>query len=367
MNAMTATSSASKVTGAHLARTAYLYVRQSTLRQVLTNTESATRQYALRQRAVALGWPAEQVVTIDCDQGQSGASAADREGFQRLVHVMPTPTTAPDAGQPAEPADLAALLRDLCAPQVKHTNQVSYQPGDLVVDPADPGAWVTTITHHGLGPIRLKTVSYRLTFADPDVIVLDGGSMLDVLAALRAAGYDDGRHYDLVNFTVGSGLSRDVPTRLATISLPVARMLRDFVVDMTWTSPVTGEQATVAVNVVPPSDNPLRMRLPEPRPDRVQADLPTALTRIFAPLLGSGMNNEEPPVEGLVVPAETPGVLTVRLCNNGIGPAFLVDVAYDLAAADGTAAWQDLLFPNRCGCSPRTSARRTSGTTTCST
>jgi len=75
----------SKVTTGHLARTAYLYVRQSTLRQVLNNTESTTRQYALRQRAVALGWPLEQIVTIDSDQGQSGASAADREGFQRLV------------------------------------------------------------------------------------------------------------------------------------------------------------------------------------------------------------------------------------------------------------------------------------------
>ncbi|BCI87851.1 hypothetical protein NIIDMKKI_30570 [Mycobacterium kansasii] len=76
---------AAKVTDAHLARTAYLYVRQSTLRQVLTNTESATRQYALRQKAIALGWQAERIVTIDTDQGQSGASAADREGFQRLV------------------------------------------------------------------------------------------------------------------------------------------------------------------------------------------------------------------------------------------------------------------------------------------
>ncbi len=76
---------AAKVTSGHLARTAYLYVRQSTLRQVINNTESATRQYALRQRAVALGWPAEQIVVIDCDQGHSGASAADREGFQRLV------------------------------------------------------------------------------------------------------------------------------------------------------------------------------------------------------------------------------------------------------------------------------------------
>ena len=52
---------------------------------MLTNTESAARQYALRQRAIALGWEAEQIVTIDSDQGQSGASAADREGFQRLV------------------------------------------------------------------------------------------------------------------------------------------------------------------------------------------------------------------------------------------------------------------------------------------
>ena len=76
---------AAKVTGAHLARTAYLYVRQSTLRQVLTNTESATRQYALRQKAVTLGWETERIITIDTDQGQSGASAADREGFQRLV------------------------------------------------------------------------------------------------------------------------------------------------------------------------------------------------------------------------------------------------------------------------------------------
>ena len=60
-------------------------MRQSTLRQVLTNTESGARQYALRQKAIALGWPADAIVTIDTDQGQSGASAADREGFQRLV------------------------------------------------------------------------------------------------------------------------------------------------------------------------------------------------------------------------------------------------------------------------------------------
>ena len=61
-----------------------LYVRQSTIRQVFENTESTTRQYALRERAVALGWPVERVHVIDTDLGQSGATA-DREGFQRLV------------------------------------------------------------------------------------------------------------------------------------------------------------------------------------------------------------------------------------------------------------------------------------------
>ncbi len=74
-----------KVTASHLKRDAYLYIRQSTLRQVLENTESTKRQYALRERAVALGWPIERIIVIDHDLGQSGASAADRAGFQRLV------------------------------------------------------------------------------------------------------------------------------------------------------------------------------------------------------------------------------------------------------------------------------------------
>ena len=74
-----------KVKAAHLKRNAYLYIRQSTLRQVFDNSESTKRQYALRQRAVALGWPEDRIIVIDSDLGQSGASAADREGFQRLV------------------------------------------------------------------------------------------------------------------------------------------------------------------------------------------------------------------------------------------------------------------------------------------
>ncbi len=75
----------SRVTKDHLRRQAYLYVRQSTYRQVNENQESTRRQYALSERAVALGWPAEAVVVIDSDLGRSGSSSADRPGFQRLV------------------------------------------------------------------------------------------------------------------------------------------------------------------------------------------------------------------------------------------------------------------------------------------
>lgn len=74
-----------KVSAGHLRRDAYLYVRQSTPRQVLENSESTKRQYALRQRAAALGWPLERIHVIDSDLGHSAAAAADREGFQRLV------------------------------------------------------------------------------------------------------------------------------------------------------------------------------------------------------------------------------------------------------------------------------------------
>jgi len=74
-----------KVTTMHIKRNAYLYIRQSTIRQVFENTESTQRQYALQQNAIALGWSRERIIVIDSDLGQSGASAIDREGFQRLV------------------------------------------------------------------------------------------------------------------------------------------------------------------------------------------------------------------------------------------------------------------------------------------
>ena len=74
-----------KITDGHLQRLAIVYVRQSTQQQVLEHRESTARQYALADRAVALGWPRAAVQVIDEDQGHSGSSAEGRSGFQRLL------------------------------------------------------------------------------------------------------------------------------------------------------------------------------------------------------------------------------------------------------------------------------------------
>ena len=74
-----------KVRPEHLDRAAAVYVRQSTRHQVLEHTESTRLQYALAERAVALGWARSQVVVIDDDLGVSAATADSRKGFARLV------------------------------------------------------------------------------------------------------------------------------------------------------------------------------------------------------------------------------------------------------------------------------------------
>jgi DNA invertase Pin-like site-specific DNA recombinase len=74
-----------KIRTDHLRRQAVVYVRQSTPRQVRDNCESTARQYALTDRARALGWPAAAVQTIDEDQGRSGARSDHRDGFKKLL------------------------------------------------------------------------------------------------------------------------------------------------------------------------------------------------------------------------------------------------------------------------------------------
>lgn len=75
----------SKVRTEHLERESLVYVRQSTMAQVRFNQESTQRQYALRERALSLGWPEEHIRIIDGDLGISGSGRSRRPGFAQLV------------------------------------------------------------------------------------------------------------------------------------------------------------------------------------------------------------------------------------------------------------------------------------------
>ena len=74
-----------RVTTAHRAKLAYIYVRQSTAGQVRQHQESTELQYRLVDRAICFGWPKERVEVIDDDLGKSGTSSEGRGGFQRLI------------------------------------------------------------------------------------------------------------------------------------------------------------------------------------------------------------------------------------------------------------------------------------------
>ena len=75
----------SKITEQHQSKSAYVYVRQSTMGQVRHHQESTERQYALRQKALELGWSEAAIRTLDRDLGLSGAQMTGREDFKTLV------------------------------------------------------------------------------------------------------------------------------------------------------------------------------------------------------------------------------------------------------------------------------------------
>jgi DNA invertase Pin-like site-specific DNA recombinase/predicted DNA-binding transcriptional regulator AlpA len=82
--------SAAKITARHVERLAVVYVRQSSVKQVLGNRESTARQYGLAERAVELGWQRERIQTMDSDLGQSAAQSAQgtRRGFDELCRLL---------------------------------------------------------------------------------------------------------------------------------------------------------------------------------------------------------------------------------------------------------------------------------------
>jgi len=78
-------SASNKVMIRHLERLAYVYVRQSSPKQVERNRESQIYQYQLSQRAEDLGWSADRIRVIDADLGLSAQGSQYRDGFQELV------------------------------------------------------------------------------------------------------------------------------------------------------------------------------------------------------------------------------------------------------------------------------------------
>ena len=77
-----------KIQETHLERLAYVYIRQSSMRQVEENLESQDLQYQLVNRAQGFGWPEARVLVVDDDLGKSGIASTQREGFQNLVAAV---------------------------------------------------------------------------------------------------------------------------------------------------------------------------------------------------------------------------------------------------------------------------------------
>ncbi len=115
-----------KITPEHLKRDAIVYVRQSTMGQVLEHTESQRRQYALVESARSMGFAG--VTTIDDDLGRSGSGLVDRPGFQRLVASVCTGSVG--AVFCIEASRLARNGRDW-----HHLIDLCALVGTLVVDP----------------------------------------------------------------------------------------------------------------------------------------------------------------------------------------------------------------------------------------
>jgi DNA invertase Pin-like site-specific DNA recombinase len=150
-----------KITAAHRAKLAVVYVRQSTAQQVAENRESLARQYALADHARGLGWPADRVLVIDDDLGLSGRTADGRPGFQRLLAEV----TMDHAGLVLglEMSRLARSCKDW-----HHLLEVCGIFGALladqdgVYDPADPNDRLLLGLKGEISALELHTIRTRL-------------------------------------------------------------------------------------------------------------------------------------------------------------------------------------------------------------
>jgi DNA invertase Pin-like site-specific DNA recombinase len=146
----------------HLDRKAMIYVRQSSPNQVLTNKESQRMQYALRERAVALGWHEQDTQVVDADLGRSGTTIEQRAGFQQLVADIALGTVgmllAFDATRLARNCSHWYQLLDLCG---HHDCLIADRDG--VYDPSSINGRLLLGLKGQISELELHTIRARLT------------------------------------------------------------------------------------------------------------------------------------------------------------------------------------------------------------
>ena len=146
----------------HLNRRAAIYVRQSSPNQVITNKESQRMQYALRERASALGWQESDIQVIDSDLGRSGTTTDGREGFQELVAQIALGEVgillALDATRLARNCSHWYQLLDLCG---LHDCLIADRDG--VYDPTSINGRLLLGLKGQISELELHTIRARLT------------------------------------------------------------------------------------------------------------------------------------------------------------------------------------------------------------
>jgi DNA invertase Pin-like site-specific DNA recombinase len=150
------------ILSAHLTRRAVIYIRQSTPQQIIHNQESLKLQYALKQRAIELGWPEASIDVIDIDLGRSGATTEGRVGFQELVAEVALGQIgiliAYDATRLARNCSHWYQLLDLCG---RASCLIADRDG--VYDPSSVNGRLLLGLKGQISELELHTIKARLT------------------------------------------------------------------------------------------------------------------------------------------------------------------------------------------------------------
>jgi DNA invertase Pin-like site-specific DNA recombinase len=157
---MTASISHPKIRAEHVRRQAIVYIRQSSPHQVRDHRESTARQYALVERAKALGWPTKSVQTIDEDQGRTGTTAVHRHGFKKLLAEIGAGQVgvvlALEASRLARSAEWHRLV-EICV-----VTQTLLADETAVYDPRDPNDRLLLGVKGTISEAELFTLRCRL-------------------------------------------------------------------------------------------------------------------------------------------------------------------------------------------------------------